>query len=193
MEQVRCFIAASLSAELLRQIEQVQARLAEKTPPRSVRWTRREQLHLTFLFLGNVPSNQIEQVKLALHMAVQNVPPFELTVAGLGCFPSCQRPRVIWAGLQGELRPLRTLQEQVESKCGPFGGHQETRKFKPHLTIGRVTADGSVARKVGAAVEMLRPGASGQWRISEIVLVQSELSPRGSVYRNLASAPLAAA
>ena len=63
------------------------------------RWARREALHLTLHFIGDVP----EAVARAYARALRQVdaPAFELRISpASGQFPIEERPRVIWAGVQ---------------------------------------------------------------------------------------------
>ena len=60
-----------------------------------VRWTKAEQLHLTLMFLGNVPASSVEAVKQSLEEACVATAPFRLRAKGIGFFPNERRPRVM--------------------------------------------------------------------------------------------------
>src|SRR5205823_12244196 len=115
--------------------------------PDTVRWTRMDQLHLTLKFFGNVQREEVDALQEALRRAVANVSPFALTISELGCFPSPQRPNVIWLGLGGGVSILEQMQRQVALECAAFGSHSEDRAFHAHLTIGRAKALGRDARR----------------------------------------------
>ena len=61
-----------------------------------VRWVRREKLHLTLSFLGNVEIDAEDRLRDALERL--RVGPFWLPVAGLGSFGGSNRPTVLWVG-----------------------------------------------------------------------------------------------
>jgi 2'-5' RNA ligase len=180
--KVRAFVAICLHPDLIDRIRREQDRLRTKLPGDAVRWTRVEQLHLTLKFLGNVPAAQLEALQLSLNHASQGLGPFQMTVEGLGGFPTPRLPSIIWLGLTGELDALLKLQSRVEDGCASFGSHAEERPFHPHLTIGRVKAVGADLRQIGEILTVLPVGVLGSSRIEEITLMQSRLSPQGSSY-----------
>jgi RNA 2',3'-cyclic 3'-phosphodiesterase len=190
--QIRAFAAASLPPALLEAIREEQQTLARQCERETVRWTGAEQLHLTLRFYGNVPSGQLPALQEALGRAVTGLPALSLIAKGLGCFPSPQRPAVLWVGLEGDVAELIELQRRIELETAPFGSHSEERRFHPHLTIGRVKAAGPGARRVGDVIRATALGQLGSWPVNEITLVQSRLSPHGSRYTALAQFELGA-
>ena len=186
----RAFVAATLPTELLRAIEVRQGQLERKLEPGQVRWTPTTQIHLTLRFFGNVLRTRTGELFEVLRMAAQGSAPLALSVRGLGCFPSWQRPSVIWMGIEGDIEPLAKLQAQIERHTGDFGSHSEDRAFHPHLTIGRVRSQGAVPRKIGEVLRREPAVEIGSWRVNEIALIQSHLTPQGSIYTNLGVASL---
>ena len=187
---LRAFVAVQLPPALLEKVGQEQRALERQLGHELIRWTRPEQVHLTLKFFGNVAAADVEPLVAALGQSVVGVHPFELRVGGLGAFGSLKQPRVIWLGLQGDLTEAQKLQHQVDEKTGAFGSHSEDRSFKPHLTLGRVKAFGPRVQELGERLSRLTIGALGSWRVEEIELVQSRLSPKGSTYMSLAKVPL---
>lgn len=185
---VRAFVAACLSPDLLNGLQRVQQQLQKRLriQPGPVRWTLPGQIHLTLRFFGNIQASEIESLASVLRQATHGTAPLDLSVAGLGCFPSWRRPSVIWVGVHGELEPLLALQARMERESRAFGSHSEKRAFHPHLTIGRVRSEAAGTGQLGAAFseEDVQLGA---WRLEEIALLQSQLTPRGSVYTPLAN------
>jgi 2'-5' RNA ligase len=190
-EHLRMFVALKTSDQLLERLAEIQRQLQARLPAGSVRWTRREQLHLTLKFLGNVPVGQVEQLAAAVREAGAGAPPLRLGLAGAGCFPNARNPRVLWIGVNGDLPQLMDLQQRVEIAASGFGDHREEREFHPHLTFGRVAArDFQAARAVGEAVGELELGFLGEWTADRLYLVQSQLAPGGPTYTEVASVEL---
>lgn len=187
---IRAFVAACLDPDLLSKIRAQQEQLESSLGPGQVRWTTAEQLHLTLKFFGNVRTEDVTLLEDALRQAAQGVPPFHLIIRGLGCFPSCRRPNVIWLGLEGDLGGLQRLQNNLHQHCQRFGQHSEDRAFRPHLTIGRVKASVPSACELGERIRSTTLGTIGQWSIHQITLLQSQLTPRGSIYTELAEVAL---
>ena len=92
------------------------------------RWPRRDALHLTLHFIGDVP----EAVARAYQRVLEQVdtPAFELRIQGVGQFPVNDRPRVIWAGVQNTA-PLRALHEAAGAALEREGFRRERRRFPP--------------------------------------------------------------
>ena len=187
----RVFVAVSVDAGLKHAIQRLQEQLGEPCGKHVVRWVKPEQLHLTLKFFGNVGVDQFPELSNALRCACQGVTAFRLAIGGLGCFPSLQRPSVIWLGVSGEVEILGKLQKDIGLATNAFGDHSEVREFSPHLTIGRVKAAGHEARQAGLVIRNTPVGEIGSWDVPGVELIQSTLSPEGSSYRQLASVPFA--
>ncbi len=60
------------------------------------------------------------------------------SLAGLGRFPERGQPRVLWAGLAGDVETLQRLQADLAARAADAGVELDKRPFSPHVTIGRV-------------------------------------------------------
>lgn len=188
---MRLFVAAEVPAELRLRLAAVQADL--KDLPLRVRWVRKEAMHLTFAFLGELPPARLEPIEQALgRPEADPVGPFRLTVRGLGTFPAGGRPRVIWAGIGGDLGAARRLKAALDAALLPLGFPAEEREFRPHLTLGRVVE----SRGPGAWRPILDPLAAtefGSFDVGDFFLYESRLLPQGAQYSALRRFPLAGA
>jgi len=190
---LRAFVALPVSPGLVEALSGIQVELAAQVPPRTVRWVRRDQLHLTLKFLGNVRTDRIAELAAAIHAVSAGSPAFHLSVTGIGAFPDCRHPRVVWAGIAGQTDLLMTLQQRIEAATSGLGEASDTRPFQPHLTLGRVTASGRGAAEVGAVLERAKTGHVGDWQAAEVRLIRSQLAATGAAYSDLAVFPLATA
>lgn len=179
---MRAFVAIPLPSDLKERVAVIQRRLDSVLGRNLVRWTGSDQLHLTLRFYGDVPEADVGELSVALRRATEGVQAFELSITGLGGFPSLRRPTAVWLGLEGGLEPLHTLQHQIERETARFGSHSETRTFHPHLTIGRVKPVGEASRRAGEALGSEVVERVGIWPGGCVQLVQSQLKPTGSVY-----------
>jgi len=189
---LRLFIAVELDPELRRALGQAQAEVQAALPPRAVRWTRPDGIHLTLKFLGDTPEEQTPAIVAGMQMAAAGFDPCELRVAGFGVFPNPRQPRVLWVGMPDLPRALLGVQRALDLHMSRLGYARETRPFSPHLTLGRVNDRGSAAERqaLSAALGRVQVGELGRVAVGEIVLFQSDLRPDGAVYTALARAPL---
>lgn len=194
-ESIRTFIAVAIPEEVKKEIIAAQAELRDQIGAENkIRWASPEQFHLTLRFLGNIPATSLQELEAALRAAASSVSPFQLYVAGCGCFPSFANPRVVWAGVTGEIEPLATLQKKIQEATAHLGEPPETRTFKAHLTLARVKADSmSILRKIGLTTREFKYRPTAEWTVREVQLIRSDLSPNGSSYTVLASIPLSGA
>jgi 2'-5' RNA ligase len=189
---LRTFIAIELDEQLKSDLSRCRNRLGEQMPPRGVHWVQPEGIHLTLKFLGDTPSEKVNEVKLALARAAAQVSPFTFTVGEVGCFPNSRQPRVVWVGLQEPTGALACLQKAVEDQVAPLGFPTEKRPFSPHLTLGRVQrhASRSEVRQIGEVVEASTVGVIGEMAVTAVCYIKSDLRPNGAVYTTLFEAKL---
>lgn len=185
---LRLFIAVELSAEVRQALARLQQDLQRQLPPKVVRWTNADGVHLTLKFLGDTPESRVAAITQGITSAAAGFAPFELRVAGLGCFPNPRQARVLWVGVPDVPKALAGLQRAVDLQMARLDFPRETRPFSPHLTLGRVNDRSSSAERQALAGLLMRKqvGDLGTVSVQEVVLFQSELRPGGAVYTELA-------
>lgn len=153
-------------------------------------WARRETLHLTLRFLGDVEPDGLEGVSEAVRAAAACVSPFTLTTSGVGVFPDARRPRVVWVGVEAG-SGLFELYEAVERELELVGFRRERRSFRPHLTMGRIRDPEAAAglREALAALEVPRE----ETLATEVRVMKSTLARGGAVHEVLERVPLGSA
>jgi 2'-5' RNA ligase len=193
-ETYRTFVALPLSDALHKQLARIQRELRRACPERSIRWVNPEGIHLTVFFIGDVILERIEPTKAALAAVARNVPAFSYQVRDLGAFPNLGRPRVVWVGVEDTEKRLALVHQAVNEALSKVGFTPETRRFSPHLTLGRVRRKASRAdkRRIGDAVAAAREENVdlGEEPAQEIILFRSILKSTGAEYTPLARFPL---
>ena len=191
-EKIRAFIAVDISGEARDALAQIVDRL-KGAGASEVRWARPEGIHLTLKFLGDIDLGLVDDISSAMERATRGTGPFAIGLAGLGAFPSTANPRVIWAGLNGELDALKQLQARLDRELhSGLGFSLERRPFSPHLTLGRVRdgASGDARRSVATAIADVSPDSDVSWQVERLNLIRSTLAPSGAVYQLLGSVKL---
>jgi 2'-5' RNA ligase len=183
---IRTFICIELPETLKSKIGQVQDSL--KQHGGNVSWTRPQNIHLTLKFLGDVEEIRIAGIAAAIEEVVGKYPTFTLIPSGQGVFPTPKAPRVFWVGVKDESNTLPELAREIEERLEEFGFEKEKRRFTPHLTIGRARQPNKAA-ELGKA--FLETNFSAEpFEATEIIVMQSELNPAGSIYTPLHHAEL---
>jgi 2'-5' RNA ligase len=178
---LRCFVAIDVPPDARDAVARAQARVRKGAAAADVRWTEPAQIHLTLAFLGTVAEERVASVSAALDPVAAAAGPLTLAAAGLGAFPSIRRPRVLWAGVAGDVERLAALAGTVQGALAPLGFLPEARPFSAHLTIGRVrTPRGAGA--LAAAIEEAHAMPLGSWTAAEVVLYESRLRPAGALH-----------
>jgi RNA 2',3'-cyclic 3'-phosphodiesterase len=183
---IRAFIAVDLDDPVIEKI----CNVVEILKPRitEIRWLRKENLHLTLKFLGNIA--EVEPIAAALRHPVGLFSPCTISAKGLGVFPDFRRPKILWVGLTGD--QLVQLAAKIESALMPLGFPPENRAFTPHLTIGRWREGSRPAKNLRQEIDSLNDFEFGACAIRQIVLFQSVLKPEGASYSELRTIQLGA-
>jgi RNA 2',3'-cyclic 3'-phosphodiesterase len=191
---LRLFIAIELSPEVKQALSRLHADLKQQLPPKIVRWTNPTGIHLTLKFLGDTSEDKAQAVAQGVLAAAAGFEPFELRVAGFGCFPNSRRARVLWVGVPDVPKALAGVQRAIDLHMARLDYARETRPFSPHLTVGRVNDRISPAERQALAdlLDRAEVGALGVVPVQEVVLFKSELQPAGAVYTALARGRLGA-
>lgn len=181
---MRAFIAIEIPEEIKTALTRLQNDL--RRAKAEVSWTKPENIHLTLKFLGEIEESQASEIAQAC--AAAEFQSFTLSLNGAGVFPNARQPRVLWAGLAGEIETLTAMQRRLEDRLAAIGVEGDEKAFRPHLTIGRVKSNRNAREIVARAEAYSLPALS--FDVREIVLMKSELHPAGARYTALAKAYL---
>ena len=184
---MRTFICIELAESIKERIAILQNELRRMDG--QVSWVKPANIHLTLKFLGDVPKAKIPTVIEAVRRATGSCGPFQVEVQGAGCFPSARRPKVLWVGLNETPAALIRLHRAIEDELAGEGFGREAKKFNPHLTIARVRNPRAAAALANAFIE--RGFDSDFFPVNEVLVMQSQLDPRGAIYTPQAVLPLA--
>lgn len=188
---LRLFIAISLPEQVKDEIEKCQRELRAALPGSFVRWTKREQFHLTLKFLGNVVETRVAELSNILRAACLNFSPLQLRAECIGFFPDLRFPRVVWVGVHDSKNVLELLQNAIETALRSFTNEPSEKKFTGHVTLGRIPR---IKKSEADALKKVALGMSnrffGEWLANKVELIRSELSSNGSHYITLADIPL---
>lgn len=133
----RVFIAINLPEGVKGKFINHQAKWSELP----IRWTKKENLHITLIFLGRLKDEEILEVcKTTKEVALKHQP-FQIKLNKI-CYgpPKKMPPRMVW--VEGEKSQELTIlkNDLEESLLERVSFHQEKRALTFHITLGRVRA-----------------------------------------------------
>lgn len=198
----RVFIAINLPEDTKKQLSLYQA----KWPELPCRWTKKENIHITLVFLGYVKDEELPEIlKTAKEAAMRNKP-FLINLNKICYGPTDKKPpRMVWAegekskelaklqtdlenSLQGEVSDFK-LDELRSSQ--PFAGARvkEGRAFACHITLGRLkswefkTLEPEERPEISEEISL-------SFEVNSVEIMESKLKPQGPDYFALESLAL---
>ncbi len=143
-----------------------------------IRLVKKNQIHLTLKFLGEVRPDKVDDIKKELKKI--SFAPFSVYLDKIGVFPNESCIRVVWVGLKPE-EPIMDLQNNIDENLKKL--FKKEKNFKAHLTLARVkyidNEEKFVARLKKINIENKKVG------INNFKLIKSTLTPEGPVYEDL--------
>ena len=150
-----------------------------------VRWTGREQFHVTLRFIGEVDASQARRFDAALRSLEGPAP--RCVPYGLDALPSRRSPRVLAVGLK-RTDALVALHKAVSSALETEGLPPEDSDYRPRITLGRLDAPppDAVHAYLRDHVRLSLPAFRGE----RVVLYKSTPTPDGALHAPQATYPL---
>lgn len=176
----RIFTAIDIPDELRHSISEYIDEL--KLPFSDVRvlWEKKEKIHLTLNFLGEVDPEKLSEIVDIVQNAAKETNSFDLTVLDAGVFPNLRRPRILWIGVRDKAGALESLKSRLDDSFQEFGFAAKKGRFVPHLTIGRLRQPGK-SRELASIHKQNRFGPY-EFTVSELKVYESTLGLNGSTY-----------
>lgn len=153
--------------------QQALAELAAALPPDlpALRLVPEHQRHVTVAFYADAPDDSVAELTERLRRAAGRTSPMSLRFNGFGTFPgNSSRARVLWVGLDGDVAGLSRLAERCTAAGARTGIAMESRRYRPHVTVGRARSEPADLSEVATA-----PLDGTPWEATQFSLVHSVL------------------
>jgi len=183
---MRSFIALEIPENVQRDVYL----LNENIPSDSARikWVKKENIHLTLLFLGEIVEDALPQIKESISTVAGKHNSFSMSLQNIGVFPNFRRPRVIWVGVSPESKDSIVNIEGDLANALTFLRLDTRKGFTPHITFGRIkSVYNSTSLKM--SIESISFNTE-LFPVKEITLFKSVLKPDGAVYTPISKFPL---
>ncbi|WP_171597117.1 RNA 2',3'-cyclic phosphodiesterase [Marinifilum caeruleilacunae] len=181
METKRIFIAIKIhhKNQIRKILPQVQLDLKDEW----IKWVDLNGLHITLGFIGATDVRKLELIKMRLRQCGNLIPPFQIRLKALGAFPSINKARVLWFGVDGD-NSIYDLRNELVNQLEHIVDFSDT-KFSPHVTFGRIKHGVKNPEMVKQKLESYNEWYDETFWVKEFVLMESKLSQDGSVYEVL--------
>ena len=193
----RIFIAINLPENIKKELISYQ----EKWPELPVRWTRKDNLHITLAFIGSVNDEEIPGILKAARETAERHEPFSITLNKI-CYgpPKKMPPRMVWVEgacpdlVEGrKIDKLSYLQKDLENSLfsAPIkiSLEPEKRPYTSHLTLGRIK-EWEFKKIEPEERPEVETDINLDFDVDSIEVMESELKRAGPEYIVLESLPL---
>jgi RNA 2',3'-cyclic 3'-phosphodiesterase len=194
---MRLFIALDIPDDIRQRIARFVDGVTGFAP--DAKWVGPETFHITLKFIGDRSPEDAERIKQVLRTIKAD--PVTAAFRGYGFFPTANKARVFWTGIESDAR-LAQLASAVDEATCTLGIPRETAQFTPHLTLARARGSSprgasgrpqphsgdrprSTFARVHEKLQALPSPEFGTMTATEFFLYESKLSPKGAHYTKL--------
>jgi len=184
---MRCFIAINIPEHIRSQIFHVFENFKQQGVCYG-NFTKKENLHLTLKFLGNIPQDKIELVKNTLNKI--DFRQFPVETGKIGFFPNKKYVKIIWVELVASDFDfiIKKINSELQNSELDFLGKSQKMPFVPHLTVARIKG---VKNKKLFLDKINNINIKKMFFVVDtIYLVKSILKPSGPQYKIIANFPM---
>ncbi len=159
---------------------------SRRTQRENLRWSRREQWHVTLRFLG--ATTEARSVAHAMAAATARISQFSMQFGGFGAFPSPMRATTLWLGVAQGGHRIAAAARALNGPLERMGFAADRRPDTAHLTVCRLKDEADARLLLNdVAGETVGP----RFSVTELVLFESVPDEPGNRYVPLAVAALA--
>ncbi|MGB9848153.1 MAG: RNA 2',3'-cyclic phosphodiesterase [Minisyncoccia bacterium] len=174
MESLRLFFAINLPDSLKDKIER---QVKEIPLPINVKYTPKDNLHLTILFLGSILMDDLPIILNISEEVFGQIPPVDLYATDISVAPSNDYARMLWLNFENN-EFLEKAKNELETKLVEKGINfqRENRKMKLHITLARFEPTRLAFKNISFPLH---------FKTNEIFLMESKLQKPHAVYTPL--------
>ena len=177
----RAFIAIPLPEDIKNQIVSFQ----KKTLGLPINWTKKENLHITLLFLGYLNEDQLSDTIEAFEEIISYHSLFSITLSKY-CYgpPNKKLPRMVWIEI-AENPKLLSLQNDLKESLFSLPSFQykekQNREYSSHITLGRIRQL-EFAKLASEQRPNIDEDCSLVFSANSVAIMESQLKKTGAEY-----------
>lgn len=140
--------------------------------------TKKENLHITMLFLGDIEEKDISLIEKELEAITNKTKKFNLEISRFGQFPPTGIPRIIYVTGENGKEKLYKMGEEIKVSMQKIG-FKDNKGFKYHVTVARAKKWANMKIELPEIKDKLEA------LVDKIELYRSDLTANGPIYTNL--------
>lgn len=184
----RIFIAINLSEQIKNQlvseqknIENLFSFIVDENSRCPIRWTKKNNLHITLDFIGNCSDAEIAEICNSVKSVCKDKSSFKISLNEICLGPSEKLARMVW--VKGETpKELEDIRKNINFSS-------ENRAFNLHITLGRII-QWQWRQIEPEEMPDISKEISLNFKVDSIDVMESKLKPRGPEYTILQSVKL---
>jgi len=156
--------------------------LAKKSIPYDVqdrfKWVKEDNLHLTFLFIGQLNPELIPELKARLSKELSHTNSFSIESDNYGVFYKKGKSNILWLGAKTNEK-LTLLHKNIVNACSSILINLtiQHQQFNPHITLARFH------HKLKLTTDLFNKNfTSKEFLINEVQIIESKSTPNGVEY-----------
>ena len=148
-----------------------------------IKWVDFKNFHLTLKFLGNTDESLLPEISNKLTDISKKFSAFNIRFKGYGIFGNVKFPKILWAGIEKNYN-LFALQQEIEFETEQIGFERDSKKYAPHLTLGRVKFMADKKELVRLITNRATEDIANV-NVKKFQLIESKLQRKGPLYTTL--------
>ncbi|CEG57741.1 RNA 2',3'-cyclic phosphodiesterase [Legionella fallonii] len=178
---IRVFFAIKPPQSMQHSLAGLLKTLAFADPQHFIKWIDVDKLHITLQFIKSIQLEDVERLIKQVKTTLKSNAAFQLEFGQLEWFPEPRHPRVISLRVSPQ-ESLKTLALTLAQVISALNYPVETRPFRGHLSLGRLTH----SRSQIASLSRIKLSDIQPVVINEFYLMESKLEKGKTVYTSLA-------
>ncbi len=149
--------------------------------PYGVNWVPRENLHITFQFIGDTKEEDLSEIADFLETSFSFLSKLLFTNPKLEILPG-RDPKIIWIGLENNDHLIQKTSKRLKNELRKMGYRIDSRHLRFHITLGRIKKrlpENTVEQILTTELKI------NSFEVSKAVLYKSLLRPQGPRYIEL--------
>ena len=179
----RVFVAINLPEKVKEEL----SRVADKWSELPVRWAKKDSLHITLCFAGEIEEEDVFKMKECMKTVVPNHPKLPIYINSITLGPSEFNPRMIWANGEVTEDFKKLIKDMHKHSCGCECTGEKVHNFKLHITMARI---GHAKPGRLNKIPPIRENVDLNFEAESVELMESKLLKDGAEYEILHSVRL---